>query len=68
MSQEKYKHKAEKLTRQKTGLSNGLKIQIKYSAWCVTSHDGFFAECKSKQDALLLANKLTKLRCLEQPW
>jgi hypothetical protein len=65
---EKYKHTAEKLTRQKIGISNGLKIQIKYSAWCVTSLDGFFAECKSQQAAIQLANKLNKLRSLEQPW
>jgi hypothetical protein len=68
MNHEKYKHKAEKLTRQKTGLSNGLKIQIKYSAWCVTSPDGFFAECKSQQAAIQLANKLNKLRNFEQMW
>ena len=68
MNHDKYKHKAEKLTRQKTGLSNGLKIQIKYSVWCVTSPDGFFAVCKSQKAAIQLANKLNKLRSLEQPW
>ena len=78
MNHEKYKHKAEKLTRQKTGksfegfvLGGGYvheKRTIKYDAWCVTSPDGFFAECKSQQAAIQLANKLNKLRNLEQPW
>ena len=78
MNQEKYKHTAEKLTRQKTGKSfqgfawRGGRIyekrKIKYSAWCVTNLDGFFAECKSQQSAIQLANKLNKLRNFEQMW
>jgi hypothetical protein len=70
--------KAEKLKRQKTGLA-GLgwslgdgyvreKTTIKYEAWCVTGNGAFFAECKSQQAAIQLANKLNKLRNFEQMW
>jgi hypothetical protein len=60
--------KAEKLKRQKTGMA-GLgwsigqgyvkeKITIKYEAWCVTGNGAFFAECKSKADAEMMAKAM----------